>query len=659
MQMFKWPEPAADTRPITERGGFTAGFLVTLAGCFLATLALPLFVVHGEQVPQFLPAGGFALGAVVSFGRRVWPAIWIGVTLGYCAMSGADLIGNIGTGRLVVGLLLGGAFTLQSVLAHPELRNFLHGRKMLLPLVSIGLGLALTGLLTASIVPMVWMTLVAMSSGTGFLVLGFLNTWIGACLAGPVFAPLTVLAFVGTGLIVPQEQRRGTFVKLAIISVVTACIVIAITVMEGSISDNCSTNSSDRSVPCKGLYRGLSREVIWYFFLVIREAGLVIGVSMVALVLRVASMETALRQEIEQGFSNIAQMANFYASIFDDAVDGIYLVDYTRRRILAANKSAERMFGYEPGKMEGLDSRRVVDRDWIDMLHADNKSFRDFVKEKSGAPFDWVGLHKDGKRIFLEASSSCHIQNEREIWSVVFRDVSQRRREEELKRQFISMVTHELRTPLTSINGALGLLLSGKVVTIPVGAEKLLKIANDNSRRLLVIVNDILDIEKIAAGHMKVEMRLLDVARVLDQACAAIGGYAAQFSVSVKLDTPESIPQVALDPTRLMQVMDNLLSNAIKFSPRDGEVTVRAFVFGNFMRISVHNDGAGIPPEYQASIFEKFSQVPNTSPRQVKGTGLGLAMAKAMVNAMGGRISFESLPDQGATFFVDLSLGVS
>ena len=271
MQMFKWPEPAADTRPITERGGFTAGFLVTLAGCFLATLALPLFVVHGEQVPQFLPAGGFALGAVVSFGRRVWPAIWIGVTLGYCAMSGADLIGNIGTGRLVVGLLLGGAFTLQSVLAHPVLRNFLHGRKMLLPLVSIGLGLALTGLLTASIVPMVWMTLVAMSSGTGFLVLGFLNTWIGACLAGPVFAPLTVLAFVGTGLIVPQEQRRGTFVKLAIISVVTACIVIAITVMEGSISDNCSTNSSDRSVPCKGLYRGLSREVIWYFFLVIRE----------------------------------------------------------------------------------------------------------------------------------------------------------------------------------------------------------------------------------------------------------------------------------------------------------------------------------------------------------------------------------------------------
>ena len=232
--------------------------------------------------------------------------------------------------------------------------------------------------------------------------------------------------------------------------------------------------------------------------------------------------------------------------------------------------------------------------------------------------------------------------------------LAEQKRLERMKNEFISVVSHELRTPLTSIHGSLDLLLKGVGGETSPGTQRLLEIADRNSRRLVRLVNEILDIQKIEIGEIVFEIRAVELTPLLGQAIEANQAYGAQRQVRLALESvPEGVKVVA-DPDRLMQVLTNLLGNAAKFSPPGETVVVRAARLSGLVRISVADRGPGIPEEFRSRIFEKFAQVDSTSTGHREGTGLGLSISKAIVDRLGGRIGFESEVGRGTTFHFDL-----
>ncbi|HEV2080743.1 MAG TPA: GAF domain-containing sensor histidine kinase [Allosphingosinicella sp.] len=227
-----------------------------------------------------------------------------------------------------------------------------------------------------------------------------------------------------------------------------------------------------------------------------------------------------------------------------------------------------------------------------------------------------------------------------------------------MKDEFVAATSHELRTPLTSIAGSLGLLLAGAAGDLPERARRLVGIAHSNSKRLVGLVNDILDMDKLASGKMHLDSDPVDVAQVLGETVEANGGFAADHCVRLVSDPVPSGLKVLADHRRLLQVLTNLLSNAVKFSPKDGTVTLSARESEEGrVRITVADKGRGIPEEFKSRIFSRFAQADASDEREKGGTGLGLAIVKEIVTQMGGAVSFDTALGEGTSFHVDLPAG--
>jgi CheY-like chemotaxis protein len=235
-------------------------------------------------------------------------------------------------------------------------------------------------------------------------------------------------------------------------------------------------------------------------------------------------------------------------------------------------------------------------------------------------------------------------------------DVTERKRKEQLKDEFVSTVSHELRTPLTSISASLGLLVGERAGELPAAAKRLLVIADTNCRRLIHLINDILDIEKMEAGRLIFRLSRVDAASAVTHAINAARGFAERHGVGIRFDATSAGADGAVnaDPDLLAQVVTNLLSNAIKFSPAQGEVRVSVDKHDDKVRISVRDHGPGVPSDFKAHIFEKFAQADGTDSRRMGGTGLGLSIVKHIVEGLGGEATFDNHPGGGAIFNVIL-----
>ncbi len=263
---------------------------------------------------------------------------------------------------------------------------------------------------------------------------------------------------------------------------------------------------------------------------------------------------------------------------------------------------------------------------------------------------------KHGKtRTMLASGQAIHAPDGKILGAVVaMHDITERKAMERMKNEFISVVSHELRTPLTSIRGALGLIAGGVAGEIPPQAQTLVGIANSNTERLVRLVNDILDIEKMEAGQMEFLMRPVSLLPLLLQTLDNLRTYAGQYGVQLEMTGCPADTFVCADPDRLTQILTNLISNAAKFSPSGMTVTLSAEHTAGHVHIRVCDHGPGIPLEFQERIFEKFAQADAGNARMRGGTGLGLNICKALAERLGGQICFETRQGLGTTFTLNL-----
>lgn len=239
---------------------------------------------------------------------------------------------------------------------------------------------------------------------------------------------------------------------------------------------------------------------------------------------------------------------------------------------------------------------------------------------------------------------------------VVQTDVTDLRKADRAKDEFVSMVSHELRTPLTAIRGSLSILRSGSAGELPANARQLTEIAERNCGGLLRVIDDLLDVERIRSGKLRIDPARTGIREILERALETCRAYAEQYGVTVDFENRADGAELDADAGRIAQAVNNLLSNAVKFSPRGGTVTLTAERDGPALRISVADNGPGIPASFRNAIFKEFSQADSSATRQKGGTGLGLSIAKTIVEAHGGRIDYSTSDGEGTTFTIDLPL---
>jgi len=322
--------------------------------------------------------------------------------------------------------------------------------------------------------------------------------------------------------------------------------------------------------------------------------------------------------------------------------------------VAEVNQAAELLFGYAANELVGGSVKKLVlpkfheefDRLWRQLLNS----------RESMAGVKVRNPRRDGIEIICEWTVTPLVNIQREVIAVIAqgRDVTAQLEAERMKKEFTSTLSHELRTPLTSIIGSLQLINSGVMGEVDNEIGELTMVAERNGQRLLDLINDILDIEKIESGKLNLAPEVMPVDELVREAMVLNKAFGERFKVRFQShgDAPER--KVHADRKRLLQVMTNLLSNAAKFSPEGAVVDITTEDAGGAVRVAVHDRGSGIPEAFRTRIFGRFTQADSTATRQKGGTGLGLAICKRLVELMHGRIGFDDRPGGGTTFWFEL-----
>lgn len=338
--------------------------------------------------------------------------------------------------------------------------------------------------------------------------------------------------------------------------------------------------------------------------------------------------------------------------ILDSVADGIYGVDL-EGRVTFINQAAARALGYRPEELQGRDIH-----DLIHHSHADGTPYSKMTspilqamrRQETVRMRDEVFWRADGAAIPVEYTASPLIEEGQISGMVVaFQDISERRRLEKMKDEFISTVSHELRTPLTSLRASLGLISSGSLDKRPEKQRQMIEMAIGNSDRLIRLVNDILDFDKVEKGRMPIRRMPVEAVDLLRRAADFAQNPAAQMNINFRI---EAVPALVLaDEERVLQVLNELVGNAIKFSPPETLIRLVAQPTNeNEVCFSVEDQGRGISPEKIDHIFTRFQQGDSSDSRALGGTGLGLALCRSIVEQHNGRIWAESTVGRGSKF---------
>ena len=356
----------------------------------------------------------------------------------------------------------------------------------------------------------------------------------------------------------------------------------------------------------------------------------------------------------------IIEREAYLRTLLDNVIDAIITID-DRGHIQSFNQAAERIFGYQQAMVLGRNVSMLMPEPESSLHDGYISRFKHSGEARiiGVAGRELFGLRSNGEQFPMELSvSAIQYQGERRFIGVI-RDITERKRIDQMKNEFVSTVSHELRTPLTSITDALGLISGGALGAMPEAATGMLQIAYKNSQRLGLLINDLLDMDKLVAGKMTFHFSIQPLRPLIEETLLSNQPYAEEYDVSWNLQIPDHDIRVRVDALRLQQVLANLLSNAAKFSPAGSQVHVSSAAHEGFVRISIEDQGSGIPAEFHSRIFGKFTQHDSSDTRQKGGTGLGLAISKQLIERMHGRIGFDSPPGRGACFWIELPLEAS
>jgi PAS domain S-box-containing protein len=361
---------------------------------------------------------------------------------------------------------------------------------------------------------------------------------------------------------------------------------------------------------------------------------------------RLAELEEARRQ-VEASGRKLALFAECSPiPVFEFDWNGV---------VLSANPAAENLFGYSAAEMIG---RKGTEFLFPREVHADVLTKWSGIM-RSGKPVVALRYHnvrRDGAELVCEWSITPLVSPGNRVISVIVqgRDITQQLEAERMKQEFTSTLSHELRTPLTSILGSLQLINSGMFGDLDKDVAELAQVAERNGQRLLDLINDILDIEKIESGKLTLFPEPMPLDTLLHEAVKLNQAFAKRFNVKVALSADLPAVVVNVDVKRILQVMTNLISNAAKFSPAGETVTIEMHDLGGEVRVAVNDRGTGIPENFRGRIFARFAQADSTDTRQKGGTGLGLAICKRLIELMGGRVGFADRQGGGTMFFFEL-----
>lgn len=354
---------------------------------------------------------------------------------------------------------------------------------------------------------------------------------------------------------------------------------------------------------------------------------------------------------LAQSRRKFSQLANRLNGLFELSPLGIALTDM-QGRYIEFNNAFEKICGYSKEELNKLGYWELTPREYETQ---EAKQLEALQSTGFYGPYEKEYIRKDKSRIPLRLNGlMLHgIDGKNYIWSIV-EDISESKKIEKMKNEFVSTVSHELRTPLTSISGALGLVASGKLGDLQPQIHSMIDVAYRNSLRLSHLINDLLDMEKLIAGKMSFDIKRHALLPMLHSSIESVSSYAKQYQVEFILSGCTNQDWVETDSNRLQQVISNLLSNAAKFSPPGEEVLISVTRRVNMLRVSVIDKGPGITSEFRSRIFQKFSQADSSDTRQKGGTGLGLAISKEIIEHMHGVIGFESEAGKGACFYFEL-----
>jgi PAS domain S-box-containing protein len=341
-------------------------------------------------------------------------------------------------------------------------------------------------------------------------------------------------------------------------------------------------------------------------------------------------------------------------AIFENTMDAIVLLNPSGS-IETINRAAERMFGYDRSELLRRDSATLVDFAPGEGLFLRRLALRG--DPSLGEPREFTARRRDGSAFPVEVSLGAMRLSDGLHLVAAVRDITERKEAERLKEEFVSTVSHELRTPMTSISASLGLMAGGAAGVLPDKAARLTHIAKTSCDRLIRLINDLLDMQKIASGKMDLSMASLDVRDVVASAVDAIGGYARDRKVTVSVEPTSRPLMVQGDADRLVQVLVNLLSNAVKFTPEGLAVTVQIRETASGAVVDVRDQGPGVPEEFQPNLFGRFAQANSSATRSTGGTGLGLAISREIAGRHGGHVSLAETGSEGSVFRLTLPLG--
>jgi two-component system sensor kinase FixL len=361
---------------------------------------------------------------------------------------------------------------------------------------------------------------------------------------------------------------------------------------------------------------------------------------------------TRTREQKQAAENALQEESEHTQHILQNLADGVVTVNQ-QGNITYINLAALKTFGY--------DAPDVIGKNMVTLFlskpgaQRDGGSIRQFITRDKKAIVNYReldGYRKNGDVFPLELILA-EIQRKDEILFIgIIRDITEKKRLDKLKSEFVSTVSHELRTPLTSISASLSTVESGLLGEMPKLASDMIRIASKNARRLSLLINDLLDFEKLSAGKMALDFQALPVADLLHQSIIDNQPFADSYQIQLHFNNALSDEMIRTDALRFQQIMSNLISNAVKYSPSGGTVDISALSSDNNVIINVSDKGAGIPEQFKTRIFQSFSQADSSDTKLKGGTGMGLAISKKLAESMKADIGFRTSSDEGTTFYI-------